>query len=419
MKKFSFLLLAFLCIFCLFPACNQSRQAEPHSNHPIGYTSTEILFGSSLALQGHADFLGTQTLRGAMCYIKHVNENGGVHGRQIKIIAYDDSYDPPHCVWNTQRLIIEDRVFALFCYVGTPTTVKILPMVDSADIPILGMFTGANALREPFNRNVINVRASYYQETAAAVKHLVEDLSIRKIAVFYQYDDYGFDGLTGTELALKEYGLAPVASGSYIRGTLQVDEALNKIIISGAEAVVMIGTSKPCAELIHKSIKREFQPLFYTPSFAGAKALAQHLGHEPGAVVIMSQVVPPPEGPEPKGPGAEIQPGKMEYVELMKRYYPDNDPNFVGFEGYINAKVMVEGLKRTGRNLSRKRFIDAIESINDYTLGNDIIISLSPTDHQAMDRVFFTRLEKGKFVLIKADWTTIKNAMKTLNITGR
>lgn len=390
--------------FVALSACNQNEQIESRLKNPIGFTDTEIIFGSSLALKGHASFLGTQTLRGAMCYIKYVNDQGGVHGRKIKIIARDDSYDPPQCVANTQRLIIEDRVFALFCYVGTPTTVKILPMVDSAKIPILGMFTGANALREPFNRYVINVRASYYQETGTAVKHLVEDLGIKKIAVLYQYDAYGFDGLTGTELALKEYNLAPVASGSYIRGTLDVEEASNKIIASGADAVVMIGTSKPCAEFIKRSISKGAHPVFYTPSFAGSEDLAKHLGPDIDATVIMSQVVPRPEGTED-----QIRLGKtMEFATLLKQYYPDDEPDFVGFEGYINAKVLVEGLQRAGRNLTRERFIDAIESINGYPLGYDITISFSPTDHQGMDRVYFTRLENGKFMLINEGWTSIK-----------
>jgi len=184
-----------------------------------GVSDSEILIGSSLAIGGHAGYLGTQTLHGALAYLNYINEKGGIHGRRIKVISYDDGYDPPRCLANTRKLIIQDKVFALFCYVGTPTTVKIIPVVEEAKIPLLGMFTGANALRDPFKRYIINVRVSYYQETGAVVKHFVEDLDLKKIAVFYQYDAYGFDGLKGTELALKEYNLTPVATGMYIRGT--------------------------------------------------------------------------------------------------------------------------------------------------------------------------------------------------------
>ena len=290
-----------LCLLLLLAPAGCRPLDESAQSKPVdpGVTATEVLLGSSLALKGHASFLGTQTLRGAMCYLSHVNERGGVHGRRIRVVTYDDSYDPPVCLANTQKLIIDDQVFALFCYVGTPTTVKVLPLIEEARVPLLGMFTGANALREPFNPQLINVRASYYQETGAAVRHLVNDLALRKIAVFYQYDAYGFDGLTGTELALKGFGLAPVAGGSYNRGTLDVQEGLNKIMASGAEAVVMIGTYDPCATFIRMAHERGYRPVFYLVSFVGADELARRIESLQDVTVLMSQVVPPPERQDP------------------------------------------------------------------------------------------------------------------------
>jgi ABC-type branched-subunit amino acid transport system substrate-binding protein len=328
-----------------------------------------------------------------------VNEQGGVHGRKLKLISYDDSYDPPRCLANTQRLIIEDQVFSLFCYVGTPTTVKILPLLEDARIPLLGMLTGANALREPFNRYIINIRASYYQETAAAVRHLVKDLGLTRIAVFYQYDAYGFDGLTGTELALKEYGLEPVARGSYVRGTLDVEEGLTKIMDSRAEAVVMIGTYDPCARFIQLAqLDGGFSPIFYTVSFVGAEELARRLGPGPGPLVIMSQVVPPTEGAGAR----KFSGGAQEYVELLAKYFPEDKPNSVGLEGYYNARILVEGLRRAGRELTRQGFIKAIESIHDYDLGPGQTVSFGPQSHQGMERVYFTRLTDGSFTLVES-----------------
>lgn len=378
------------------------ENAAPEAGSP-GVTAQEVLLGSSLALRGHASFLGTQTFRGAMSYLNHINDQGGVHGRQIKVVAYDDGYDPPRCIANTQKLIIDDQVFALFCYVGTPTTVKVLSLIEEARIPLLGMFTGANALREPFSRYLINVRASYYQETGAAVGHLVNDLGLRKIAVFYQYDAYGFDGLTGTELALKRFNLAPVAGGSYNRGTLDVEDGLNKIMASGAEAVVMIGTYDPCAKFIRLAHERGFRPAFYLVSFVGADELGRRLENQQGITVIMSQVVPPPDRHDP----SPLLTGEVGYVTLLKRYYPDDQPNFVGFEGFINARVLVEGLQRAGADLTRQGFINAIESIHDLSLGLDINMAFSATDHQGLDRVYFTQLENGQFSLIKG-WADIK-----------
>ncbi|MFW5836454.1 MAG: ABC transporter substrate-binding protein [Desulfovibrionaceae bacterium] len=400
----------FLVMFALFGALLSGCGSEdPEFSTPKsspGVTEGEILLGSSLALTGHASYLGVQTYRGAMCYIKQVNEAGGVHGRKIRVIAYDDSYDPPKCMANTQRLVVEDQVFALFCYVGTPTTVKIVSALSEAEIPLVGMFTGANALRHPFNPWIINVRASYYQETEAAVRHLVQDLGVKKIAVFYQYDAYGFDGLTGTELALQMFGLEPVARGSYVRGSLNVEEAFERIEASGAQAVVMIGTYDPCARFIQLAAAADYHPVFYTVSFVGADELARRLGSVDKEVVIMTQVAPPPEG---DAQTQELLGSATEYVDLLAKYYPEDKPNFVGLEGYINARVLVEGLRRAGPDLTRRGFVRAIESLENYRIGPGVSVSFSETDHQGMDRVYFTWLQNGRFRLLE-DWGQVKRA---------
>jgi ABC-type branched-subunit amino acid transport system substrate-binding protein len=366
-----------------------------------GVTEQTLLIGSSMALGGHASYLGNQTLHGALSFINKINAEGGIHGRKIKLIAYDDGYDPQVCVANTQRLIIHDKVFALFCYVGTPTTVKILPILEQAKIPLVGVFSGANALREPLNRYILNIRASYYQETKNAVKHLVEDLALKKVAVFYQYDAYGFDGLKGTELALKAFGLTPVARGTYIRGTLNVEDGLSKIKNSGAEAVVMIGTYEPCAKFVRQAKSQGYQPIFYNVSFVGADELARRLGDE-GDGVIVSQVVPSPEPP----PNQALLQGVEEYAELHKKFFPEDHPNVIGLEGYINARVLVEGLIRAGKDLDREKFIDALETIRNFSVGIDQEINFSPQDHQGLKAVYFSRIHRLRFVPL-SDWKEI------------
>ncbi len=366
-----------------------------------GVSDTEIRLGSSLALTGHAGYLGTQTLQGAESYLRYINEKGGVHGRTIKVVAADDSYDPPRCLANTQQFIIDNDILALFCYVGTPTTVKVLPLVEEAKIPLIGMFTGANRLRQPFNRYVINIRASYYQETQAAVSHMVEDLGLERIAVFYQYDAYGFDGLIGTELALKEFNLEPVARGSYIRGTQDVTEGLDRIRESKAEAVVMIGTYGACAQFIQLSYAKDFDPVFYNVSFVGAEELARRIGSDMGTV-LMSQVVPPPVHAGTESPNAA-----MEYVQLLNRYFPGETPSFIGLEGFLNARIMVEGLDKAGRDLTREGLVDAIESIRDFKLGPGMSITYGPNDRQGLDQVHFTKLVNGRFVPF-SDWEGLK-----------
>jgi len=387
----------------LLAACQEAEVQIPLAQTRSGVSDNEVVFGSSMALQGHAGYLGQETLRGAMSYLRYINDEGGVHGRSIRIITRDDSYDPPKCLDNTQRFLVEDEVFGLFCYVGTPTTVKAIPLVEEARVPLLGMFTGANALREPFTPYLINVRASYYQETSAAVEHLVQDLHLKRIAVFYQYDAYGFDGLTGTELALKRFGLEPVARGSYIRGTHDIREGLERIRESGAEAVVMIGTSDPCANFIRRGLDLDFDPIFYMVSFVGAKELSRNLQQTDtrSVNVVMSQVVPPPI----KRDGSVAESAR-EFVSLLSRYYPGEEPNFVGFEGYINAKVLVEALRRAGRNLTRESFLEAIASMHDFSLGEDVHLSFASDDHQGMDKVYFTRLHEGSFILLE-NWADL------------
>ncbi|SDB55429.1 ABC-type branched-chain amino acid transport system, substrate-binding protein [Desulfonatronum thiosulfatophilum] len=383
--------------------CTQGVNDEPAPYDVPGVSDSEILIGSSLALSGHAGFLGTQSLHGALAYINHVNETGGVHGRKIRIIAYDDGYDPPRCLANTQKLIVEDQVFALFSYVGTPTTVKILPLIEQAQIPLLGIFSGANAFREPFNRYIVNIRASYYQETQEVVRHFVEDLGLTKIAVFYQYDAYGFDGLRGTELALRNYDLAPVARGSYTRGTLDIKEGLDAIAESEAEAVIMVGTYDACAKFIKQARARGFFPIFHNVSFVGSEELARILGRD-GEGVIITQVVPPPDSLESQA----LLWGVVEYLERHQRAFPEDQPNLVALEGYINAKVLVEGLRRAGRNLNRAKFIDAIQSIKNYSLGIANTLSFSPTNHQGLERVYFTIIRNGRLVIL-TDWKKLRS----------
>lgn len=391
-----------ICLICSFflvivgGACTSPQQSDIAPENRTGIKSDEILIGSSLALGGHAGYLGTQMLQGAMSYIRHINETGGIYHRKITLIALDDQYNPTQCLYNTQKLILENQVFALFCYVGTPTTVKIIPLVNEARIPLVGMFTGANRLRHPVNRYLINIRASYYQETQAAVDLIVKRKKFDKVAVFYQYDEYGFDGLRGTEIALKKYGMIPVAKGSYVRGTLDVEAGLEKIIQSDAQAVVMIGTYDSCAKFINLARERNFSPLFHAVSFVGSKELARRLGPN-GEGVIVTQVVPPPSA------NAMIKPlpGVKEYLTVLKKYYSDSKPSFVGLEGYLNARILIEGLTRAGKDITREKFIRAIESIDQYDLGIQNPLSFGKNDYQGLDNVYYTMIKQGELTLIK------------------
>jgi branched-chain amino acid transport system substrate-binding protein len=374
-----------------------------------GVTPTEIVFGSSCALSGHASYLGTQTIHGVLAYLYHINERGGVHGRRIKVIVYDDNYDPPRCEANTRKLIYEDKVFSLTSYVGTPTAVRIIPLVQESQIPIVGLFTGANALRQPFQRYIINIRASYHQEIKKVVDHLINDNHFSKIAVFYQDDEYGLDGLEGAKLALDHFGLEPVATGVYQRGTLEVEEALDRITASDPEAVVMIGTYAPCAKFIQLAKKRECCPLFHNLSFVGPEELVKRLGSEAEGVII-TQVVPPPWE-------TALLPAADEYNTLLAHYFPEDKPNFVGFEGFVNAKVLVQALRRVGREITRDRFIEAFEQMDYYSPGIGTNMNFGKQDHQGLDQVYLTLVKDGKLALI-TDWSQVKSSMRGSSIHG-
>jgi branched-chain amino acid transport system substrate-binding protein len=382
-----------LSLLFLLTACEKGPARETKSK-TAGVTATEILIGSSCALTGHASFLGKNYIHGAQTYTNYINDKGGILGRKIRLIVYDDGYDPPRCVFNTQKLINEDKAFGLFCYVGTPTSVEIIPMVEQAKIPLLGLFSGANQLRNPFRKYIFNVRASYYQEIVAMVRHLVEDRGLTKFAVFYQYDAYGIDGLTGTELALMEYELAPIVRAYYIRNTMAVEEGLEKIIASEAEVVIMVGTYDPCAKFIKLARQRQFNPVFHNVSFVGGDELARKLGSD-GEGVIVTQVVPSPDS---RALLARVD----EYCRLLKKYYPEDQPNYVGLEGYINAVILVKGLRLAGKELSRERFINAFESMRDLSIGIGQALNFGPEDRQGFDKVYFSQIKDGKLVLVTA-----------------
>jgi ABC-type branched-subunit amino acid transport system substrate-binding protein len=399
MKKFGWVtnLSFFLILSLLLAASCQREESLTVEKTAPGVTDSEIKIGSSCALNGHASFLGTSYTYGAECYIEHINEKGGIHGRRIRLITYDDGYDPPRCVLNTQKLINEDRVFALFCYVGTPTSVEIIPIVEEAKIPLLGLFTGANTLRHPFRKYIFNVRASYYQEISAMIKHLVGDRQLSRFAVFYQYDAYGLDGLTGTELALKKYGLEPVAQGSYMRGTMDIEKPLDSIIASNAEVVIMVGTYDPCARFIKTARSRGFNPVFHNVSFVGGNELARKLGCD-GDGVFITQVVPSPDA-------RALLSAADQYYNLLQKYFPNEKPTFVGLEGFINAKVLVKGLQWAGKDLTREAFIKTLESMDEICLGIGLPLSFGPNNHQGLDTVYFTEIKCGKLVLVTS-WGT-------------
>jgi len=253
--------------------------------------------------------------RNAGLPFNHINEKGGCTGDASNFIVYDDEYDPPRSEANTRKLIYEDKVFALTGLVGTPTALRIIPLLREARVPAIGLFSPRYlSCVKPFQRYVINIRASYRQEVEKVLEHLVTDRQFTRIAVFYQDDEYGHDGLEGTRLALRRYGLEPVATGLTNGGGWMLKAAVGSIFEVSPQAVVMIGTYGPCAKFIQLARKRHPCTVFHNVSFVGPEELVKRLGAEAEGVII-TQVVPPPWE-------TALLPAAEEYTSLLRRYFP-------------------------------------------------------------------------------------------------
>ncbi|MES2510076.1 MAG: ABC transporter substrate-binding protein [Pseudomonadota bacterium] len=340
----------------------------------------KIILGQSAPFTGPAAQLGIQFHRGARVYFDQVNAQGGVGKRLIEIRQLDDGYEPDRCAENTRKLIADD-VFALFGYIGTPTSVVALPQAIKAKVPFIAPFTGAMSLREPFSKYAFHVRGSYNDETALIVKQLT-GLGLKKIAVFHQNDAYGKAGLDGVVLALAGQGLKPVAQATVERNSVDVGQAVKTLTAAGPDAVVQIGAYKACAAFIREARKSGYGGTFYNVSFVGTQALADELGKE-GAGVVVSQVMPSPYN--------TARPIAREFVEAAKAAGPDAQVNFSSMEGYVAAKVLVEGLKRAGAKATRDSLITGLEAIGNQSIGG-FAISFSATDHVASSFVELSML---------------------------
>ncbi len=349
-----------------------------------GVTAKSILLGQSAAFSGPAAQLGIQMNIGTKAYLDHINARGGVYGRKIALKTRDDQYEANLCADATTKLIEEDKVFALISYVGTPTTAAAMPIITNAKVPLVGPFTGAELLRTPVNRYIFNVRASYYDETEKIVDLIVSNGNTN-IAVFYQDDNYGLAGLKGVEIAMAKRNLKISALGKVERNTIKVEDAVKSINAARPGGVVMISAYTSVAEFVRQMKKAGSITQFYNVSFVGSKALADALKDE-GYGITISQVVPFPWSSS----GVRVV---KEYQEIMTKA-GNTDFNFSSLEGLIVAKVMVEGLKRAGKDLTREKLIAALEGMNNVDLG-EFVVSFSPTNHSGSKYVNLTMIGRG------------------------
>lgn len=352
-----------------------------------GVTPTTVTVGQSAAFTGPAAELGKDMKAGIQAYFDQVNRAGGVNGRKLILKSLDDGYEPGRAAENTRKLIQED-VFALLGYVGTPTSEAAKPIFTEARVPFVGAFTGAELLRAPFNRYIFNVRASYFAETDAIVE-LTRKMDLQRIAVFYQNDSYGKAGLAGVERAMAARNMKIAALGTVERNSVDVAAAVKEISAKDPQAVVMISAYKSVAAFIKAMKKAGSNPQFMNVSFVGSKALAAELGAE-GRGVGISQVVP--------FPWNVATPIVKDYQKNLAASDANAEIGFGNLEGYIAARVFVEGLRRAGANPTREGFISAMETLRDYDIGG-YYVTYTPSDHNGSKYVELTVIGKdGRFL---------------------
>jgi branched-chain amino acid transport system substrate-binding protein len=347
-----------------------------------GVSDTTIRFGQSAAFDGPAAALGNGMRAGILAAFAEANAAGGVNGRTLELVQYDDGYEPDRAVANTQKLIDEDQVFGLIGAVGTPTCQATQPIATEAGVPFIGPFTGAGFLRDPALGNVINVRASYDQETAAWIEYLTTDLGLSRIAILYQDDGFGRAGLSGVQKAMEARNMALVAEGTYQRNTTAVRSALLDIRRGDPEAVVIVGAYAPVAEFIRLAHSVNLDAVFMNISFVGSNALAADLGTE-GEGVLVTQVVP-----FPYDPSLALV---AEYQAALAAHDASLEPGFVSLEGYIVGRLVIAALSGIEGEPTRQALLDAFYSQGTFDIGG-LSLSFGEGDNQGLDNVFLTEI---------------------------
>ena len=380
-----------------------------------------IVLGMSAAFSGASGQLGAELYRGAQAYFAEVNDKGGINGHPIVIKAIDDQYDPVRAIRNTIELIDKEHVPLLFGYVGTPTVTRVLPLIRryGAQAPyLLFPFTGAQPHRTPpYNDYVYNLRASYLEETAGLVDNFVR-VGRTRVAIFYQADAYGRSGWDGVRRALDAHNLKIVAEATYRRGDgygvskkAQV-EALRQ---ANPDVVISIGAYAACAAFIRDAVDAGWSVPIANVSFVGSEAMLdlllkeqQATGRDYTGKLVNSQVVPSFEN--------DTLPAVREYKALLARHRPQlpeglgdsvqrggSHLSFVSLEGFLDAKLLVEVIRRAKGEIDRNSLHTAFSSLNNFDLGIDGDVSYAFGRTQGLNQVYYTRIEKGRLVPLD-DW---------------
>ncbi len=338
-----------------------------------------IKVGGSMALSGPLEVIGSNVLTGIEAYLNRVNQEGGVKGRKVEYVVYDDSYSPAITIKNVKRLMLKDEVVALLGVMGTPSTLAVMGMVRAMRVPLVGPITGSETLRTEGNRYIFTVMPSYRDGIEALVRRAVAD-GHRKLAIIYKKDAYGWSCLRYAMDALKPSGIVPVIRGR-VDSLQKVEEVLLKVKQAKPDALLVVVTPEVSKALVSVMLKHGYFPPVYANMWAGFDGALKGLDPQDLGKfkrVVVSKIFPMP---------FEDYPLIKAYRKDLARYFPDTSPDIKQIPGYVAARVFV-GILRRANSFTSQGIVKAAESVKDLDIGLPEKISYGPEDHVGFSRIY-------------------------------
>lgn len=381
-KKNLFCIIFTLCILTVSAALAGNALAAD------GITPSSIFIGQSCDLSDDNKRYGKAYRDGSLAYFKYLNSKGGINGRNVRLITYDDKGNSEVSIDNTKKLLATDKVFLLFGYTIENPGTNLISIVNQNKIPLFAPSYGGNIYREPFNRNIFNIKASFRDEVKSIVRHLKSDKNIKRVSIFYKNNEIGRSSLKDVVNAMGQMDVAPLNTAGYSDENEDLRKVIEVFNYVKPDAMILLGSLKQNANIIRKLRSAGSDALFINLSSINAEMLGEDLGNN-GIGVVISQVVP--------FPYYRKVPVVAEYNNVIEKHLPGTEPSYPGLEGYIAAKALCEVLRDIEGEPTREKFITTAESLYDIDLGG-VSATFEPGNHMGSDRTFFSQIGPGGFI---------------------